>query len=101
MLLTWSQSFPNFQNVSATKHWFGWTNDTMAVPCTWTGVACASQCLDINLADQGLHGEASAHALLPACPAGLTAVTASPPDHCAPLPEVTLLIRMMTAYGDE
>ena len=58
-LLAWSHSFPNFANVSAAKQWAGWTNATVAGSCGWTGVTCVNHRLIINLAYQGLQGEAA------------------------------------------
>ena len=57
-LLAWSQPFTNFDNVSASERWTGWTNDTVAVPCAWTGVICSDQHLHFDLAYQHLQGEA-------------------------------------------
>ena len=55
-LLAWAESCPNLPEVAAAQHWaVAWTNDTVDVPCSWTGITrCDDQLLGINLPYVGL-----------------------------------------------
>ena len=65
-LLAWAESCPNLPEVAAAQHWaLGWTNDTVDVPCSWTGVVtCDNRLLGIDVSYTGLTCAAPRHARL-------------------------------------
>ena len=57
-LLDWAETCPNLPQVAAAQQWFGWTNATAAVPCSWSGVVrCDAQLLGIGLPYTGISCE--------------------------------------------
>ena len=40
LLLDWSQSFENFEERAEALQFFGWSNNTASIPCSWTGITC-------------------------------------------------------------
>ena len=40
LLLAWSRSFVNFDEQAEQYGFFGWTNETASIPCSWSGITC-------------------------------------------------------------
>ena len=40
LLLDWSRSFSNFDANLARAALFGWSNATIDIPCSWSGIIC-------------------------------------------------------------
>ena len=56
-LLAWSRSFSNFAQVAQIHRFFGWSEATLAAPCSWTGITCKQHGLvGLWLRDFGLLG---------------------------------------------
>ena len=58
LLLAWSRSFSNFGERAGALNFFGWSDATVSMPCSWTGVVCDIGGLMLNFTDTGLAGEA-------------------------------------------
>ena len=57
-LLTWTKSFTNWDEAGEEYYgWFGWSQATIAEPCSWTGIICWDQTASLWLQDWGLSGE--------------------------------------------
>ena len=55
-LLKWTTAFPNFAQIAQDQRWFGWSQATVAEPCSWTGIACTAQSAQLKLPQSGLTG---------------------------------------------
>ena len=55
-LLNWTTAFPNFARIAQDQQWFGWSQATVAEPCSWTGVSCTAQSAELRLPRSGLTG---------------------------------------------
>ena len=57
LLLAWSRSFSNFGERAQALKFFGWSDATVGMPCSWTGITCDIGGLMLNFTDVGLAGE--------------------------------------------
>ena len=56
-LLNWTTAFSNFDQTAQDLRWFGWSQATVAEPCSWTGVSCTAQSAGLVLPlESGLTG---------------------------------------------
>ena len=61
LLLAWSRSFDNFDEQVELYSFFGWTNETASIPCSWSGILCYDDgTLRITLEYTGMTGRADA-----------------------------------------
>ena len=57
LLLAWSRSFSNFGEQAQALKFFGWSDATIGMPCSWTGITCDIGGLLLQFTDSGLAGE--------------------------------------------